>query len=155
MKGLSLGQRTRRGATAAELDQPRGPGQQPVWKHTEKTGAKTRKGKGGIDWYRYAKHCLRPLFIPYMEQCRRTNPFVVAQEDNAPAHRSRWNQELWSERGIRKIGWPANSPDLNATEPLRMTGKREAGMLTSRKQASIVFQKIWYEMLAATCHRFV
>lgn len=155
MKGLSLGQRTRCGATASAVDQPRRPGRQPVWKHTDKTGAKTRKGKGGIDWYRYGKYCLGPVFIPFVEQCRQTNPFVVAQEDNAPAHRSKWNQELWSERGIRKIGWPGNSPDLNAIEPLWMKMKRDAGMLTSRKQASTVFRKIWNEMPAETCHRFV
>jgi transposase len=156
LQRLGLSQQSRRGPANIPA---RRPGRKAVWKHTEANGAKVRKAqRGGIDWYRYQNECLVPHFAPYAERCRKDNPRTIVQEDNAPAHRSKWNEDFWAQRLIRKIAWPGNSPDLNPIEQLWFIMKRQAtanGPLTSRKQAVQAFQKAWEEVPAETLHRLV
>ena len=41
------------------------PGRKPIWKYTEANGAAVRKkGKGGIDWYRYQEVIFKPKLLP-------------------------------------------------------------------------------------------
>ena len=59
------------------------------------------------------------------------------QEDNAPAHKSKYQEEVFSMWGIQKLLWPGNSPDLNAIEPCWFWMKRETtkkGPITSEKE---------------------
>ena len=54
------------------------PGIKPQFKHTEETGAYIRKkGRGGIDWYRYQKYILEDLLLLFAEECRLDRPNIV------------------------------------------------------------------------------
>jgi len=93
-------------------------GRQPTWKWNAASGKQVRTSKGGIDWMRYQQEVLLPKFLPFLRQ-HQSDPSgaLIAQEDNAPAHASRWNREIWKQAGIEILEWPANSPDLSAIEP--------------------------------------
>lgn len=94
------------------LSQPgKTPGKQPKWSFNEKTGKLVRKGKGGIDWYRYRKKVLEPLFIPF---CKEHN--LILQQDGASPHIHHLNKDL-VEREVETLNWPGNSPDFNMSEP--------------------------------------
>lgn len=75
-----------------------------------------KEGKGGINWYRYQEKVVKPLLIPFAKECIVERPDTVVQEDNATPH-SKHRQELYDEYRVKKMEWPANSPDLNAIEP--------------------------------------
>jgi len=46
----------------------------------------------------------------------KTRPGTIVQEDNAPAHASHYQQEVYDLWEVIKLLWPGNSPDLNAIE---------------------------------------
>ena len=112
------------------------PGTKPQFKHTEETGAYIRKkGRGGIDQYRYQKHILEDLLLPFAEECQLDRPNTVVQEDGAAPHSSHYQQEIYSIQEIEKLLWCGNSPDLSAIEPTWNYMKRE----TTKK--GVVYQK--------------
>jgi hypothetical protein len=47
-----------------------------------------KKGKGGINWYRYRKKILEPKLLPWAKKLMGKRPKTVVQEDNAGAHAS-------------------------------------------------------------------
>ena len=79
-----------------------------------------RGKKGGIDAYLYKNNILLPLLYPFYEETQRKHPDkqIWLIEDNAPAHTkaSKQCEEERKKRGIKKVDWPANSPDLNVIE---------------------------------------
>jgi hypothetical protein len=94
------------------------PGKQPIWRHTEETGAYVLKeGRGGIYWYNYQLKVLKPKLIPFAKDCLNKRPFTVVQEDGAAAHASKYQHEVYQAENVQRLLWPANSPDLNAIEP--------------------------------------
>lgn len=105
------------------------PGRKPQWKHTEATGAYVRKHMGSIDWYRYQKVVLKPLRLPFAQECKVSRPNTPVMEDNAPVHASHYQFEVYELFEILKLPWTGNSPDLNAIEPTWWWMKRE----TSKK----------------------
>jgi hypothetical protein len=126
------------------------PGRRPTWKHTEERGAfVVKKGRGGINWYRYQKVILEALLIPFAKECQEDRPDTIIQEDGAPAHTSHYQQEVFKLADIVKLLWPGNSPDLNAIEPTWNWMKRETtkkGGPTGKKQMKIDWIKCWDEM---------
>ena len=125
-------------------------GKVPQWKHTEKTGAMTRKGKGGIDWIRYRYELLEPVFLPYM---RSLGPGFVAQQDNASPHACNWNRGFFADHNIEEEKWPPNSPDLSPIEPLWGNLKMKTtaqGVLTKAKAH---FK--WHECWLATPNKLI
>ena len=42
---------------------------------------------------------------------------MYIQEDNAPSHASKFQEEIFSLYSVIRLLWPGNSPDLNAIEP--------------------------------------
>lgn len=80
-----------------------------------------RKGKkGGIDAVAYRDKILLPLLHPFYEQVRDAHPDreVWLIEDNGSSHQKAakmcyHEREI---RGILKVDWPANSPDLHPIE---------------------------------------
>lgn len=114
-----------------------------------KTGAVTRNDKGGIDWMRYREEALKPLFFPFLTdlESRRSGYGWLAQEDNAPAHASRWNRQLWMDQGFQILEWPVNSPDLSAIEPpwARLKLSCRAHSTISKKKLEDLWREKWKE----------
>jgi hypothetical protein len=114
------------------------PGRKPTFKHDENTGAYILKeGRGGINWYWYQKVILKPLLLPFAKECLQERPGTLVQEDGAPSHSSRYQQEVFDLWEITRLLWPANSPDLNMIEPCWFWMKRyttKHGPITSRDQ---------------------
>lgn len=44
--------------------------------------------KGGIDWYRYQEHVMRPLLLPFIHQIIATYGHCYLVQDGAAAHNS-------------------------------------------------------------------
>ena len=98
------------------------PGRPPVWSFSKKNGKLERgKGSGGVDWWRYRKHVLQPKLIPFA-----LKHGLIIQQDGAPSHREKSNQQLLQDKGCETIDWPGNSPDLNMIEPCWPWMKRES-----------------------------
>lgn len=79
-----------------------------------------RGKRGGIDAFLYREKVLLPLLYPFYEKVKQENPDVNVWliEDNAPSHTlaAKQCQEDRERRGIKKVDWPPNSPDLHAIE---------------------------------------
>lgn len=75
-----------------------------------------KKGKGGIDAWRYVKHICRPILWPTCLQIMEDNPNFVLMEDGAPAHIVAFTNREREKLGIKKACWPSHSPDLNCIE---------------------------------------
>ena len=68
----------------------------------------------------------------------------MIQEDNAPAHSSKHQAEVFSFYAICKLLWPGNSPDLNAIEPCWFWMKVQTtkkGPITSEKELKAAWIK--------------
>nr|AHE80945.1 putative transposase [Tuber indicum] len=76
--------------------------------------------KGGIDWYIYRERILNPLLYPFTQQAIQDFPDrnIKIMEDNAPAHIHHYHNIPRERLGLRKLVWPANSPDLNPIETI-------------------------------------
>jgi len=124
-------------------------GRKPTWKFTAKTGKLIRLGKGGIDWWRYRKHILEPLLLPYAKECQITRLDTLVQEDNAPAHAHSAQQQVYDMWEVQRLVWCPNSPDLNMIEPAwwylkhKVTAK---GAPTSRSDAKRRWKEAWEEL---------
>lgn len=92
-------------------------GPKPRWRFTKKTGRMTRTGGEGIDWWRYQQKILKPLLIPFAQDCQRDRPDTIVQEDKAPAHASQFQEQVFVEAKVPRLLWCGNSPDLNMIEP--------------------------------------
>jgi hypothetical protein len=72
------------------------PGPKAKWKHTEETRAYVlNEGRGGVNWYRYQEVVLKLLLLPFAKECQKDRPETVVQEDNAPSHSLRYQQEVF------------------------------------------------------------
>ena len=111
------------GTKRINLDRPgKAPGKAPTWKFTKVNGKLERcKGAGGVDWWRYRTQILKAKMIPFA-----VKHGLVIQQDNAPSHREKYNQELLQRCGFEVMNWCGNSPDLNAVEPAWYWMKKES-----------------------------
>jgi transposase len=127
------------------------PGTKPQFKHDEDHGAYVVKdGKGGINWWRHQKHVLKPLLLPFAQECKKDRPETLVMEDGATAHSSRYALEVYNMWEIQKMLWPANSPDLNVIEPCWFWMKRETtkkGPIFGEKELREAWIKCWEETL--------
>ena len=90
-----------------------------------------RKGKGGIDWYRYQKVILLPKLLPFAKECMKARPGTIVQEDKALCHASKHQNIVFMDAGVLRFLWPGNSPDLNMIEQCWYWMKKQ----TTRKGA--------------------
>jgi len=80
---------------------------------------------------------LRLLLLLFALLCKIKRPGTQVQEDNAPAHKSKYQEAVFSMYAIQKLLWPGNSPDLNAIEPCWFWMKVQTtkkGPITSEKE---------------------
>ena len=68
---------------------------------------------GNLNAKRYVDEILQPVVVPFLG---RMNQGAVLQDDNALPHRGRVVNEFIRQFSIRRLDWPANSPDLNPIE---------------------------------------
>ena len=75
--------------------------------------------KGGrITAKRYLE-TVKKHFIPfYRRMVRKYGPEVVMQEDNAPLHTAKVVQAYLNKQKVKRLQWPAQSPDLSPIENL-------------------------------------
>lgn len=72
-----------------------------VWKFTEATRAYVcKKSPKGIDWWQYQTVILEPLLIPFVKKCNIRQLLIgklpmLVQEDKAPAHASKYQDEVF------------------------------------------------------------
>ena len=122
-------------------------GSKPQWKFTEERGAIARKkGKGGIDWWRYQKHIVKPLLIPSAQDCQKERPGTIAQEDKAPSHNSKYQVPIFNAAAVQRLLWPGNSPDCNQIESCWPWMKRRTtrkGAPQNRLTAVSLWEKAW------------
>ena len=69
--------------------------------------------QGNLTAVRYRDEILRPIALPLLRQI---GPQAVLQDDNAPVHRARVVRDFLQQHGVRRMDWPAFSPDLNPIE---------------------------------------
>ena len=74
---------------------------------------------------------------------------ILVQKDKAPAHISKYHNEVFWLYNIIRLLWPGNSPDMNMIEPYwplmkRITTKK--GAPRTCKDADNCWQKAWAEL---------
>ena len=68
---------------------------------------------GNLNAQRSVNDILQPVVVPFLG---RMNQGAVLQDDNALPHRGPVVNEFIRQFNIRRLDWPANSPDLNLME---------------------------------------
>lgn len=75
---------------------------------------RSKKRKGGIDWFRYRENVVNPLLYPFyrkheerLGQLDGSGTAIILMEDGAGAHRSENLNAHHRENGINKAIWPA------------------------------------------------
>lgn len=71
--------------------------------------------QGALTGLRYRDEIVRPLIQPALQAM---GPGATLQDDNAPPHRARVVADFLQQQGIRRMVWPARSPDLAPIEHL-------------------------------------
>ena len=126
-----------------------GSGRKSVWNWNEKNGKLVRKGRGGVDWYRYRSEVLVPKLLPFAQDCQKDRPQTLVQDDNAPSHAHHYQQTIFDLYQVQRMLWPGNSPDLNMIEPCwphmkRITTKK--GAPKNRADAERAWKNAWDEI---------
>ena len=117
-------------------------GRKPTWTWNKAHGKMERDRKGKIDWYRYQIHILIPKLIPFALHCMINRPDTLIQEDKAPSHACKHQDQIFMNAGVMRLIWPGNSPDLNMIETCWAWMKRQTtrrGCPTNR----IIMEKVW------------
>jgi transposase len=118
--------------------------------YNKENGAYVVKNRrGGINWYRYQKKILEDKLLPFAKDCEVERPGIMVQEDNAPAHRSKYQLEVFCNWHVLRMEWCPNSPDINAIEPTWFWMKKETtkrGASTNRKKLRSRWEKCWKEL---------
>jgi len=112
--------------------------------------AKYKRGEGKVvDSWRYVQAVGRPLLWPECYLRLQANPNFVLIEDNAPSHTSHYTTWEREKEGVKKVNWPANSPDFNPIEHIWTIMKsciqtrRGRERITSQSQMNAALGEKW------------
>ncbi|CEI91442.1 hypothetical protein RMCBS344292_05730 [Rhizopus microsporus] len=83
----------------------------------------------------------------------------VLMEDGAPIHRAKITAEWREAKGINKITWSAQSPDLNPIESLWSMMKKRVNTLClharSPRAIEVVLESVWREFTPETINKLI
>ena len=98
------------------------PGKKPVWKWNKDHEKFVRKkGKRGIDWWRYQNVILLSKLIPFVKECNerrknRNQSDMILQKNKASVHVSKHQLPVFSRHGIERIMvWQFSRPQHDRT----------------------------------------
>ena len=74
--------------------------------------------KGRMTSEIYVDQVLRPLAVPFCEECLKEIGEMIYMDDGAGYHTSKYTKKFCAEVGLLRMIWPAQSPDLNPIENL-------------------------------------
>lgn len=77
---------------------------------------KNKRDQLGLDAPQYSKEVYEEYLIPFLFSLDKPITQVRVVEDNAKCHKGRLNKAITDSYGVRKLPFPANSPDLNQIE---------------------------------------
>lgn len=89
------------------------------------------------------------------------NPKMIVMKDNASTHHSFWANEKRKEKGVRKIDWPAFSPNLNFIEHIwvlikdRILTRRGAARVTTRTAMMTELCEEWDKIMAEEINNLI
>jgi transposase len=97
------------------------------------------------------KYVRQRLFIPFYERMRRKyGNEVVMQEDNAPWHTAKIITKYLANKGINRMSWPPQSPDLNPIENLwkyiKTLISRRRHRISSTREMREVLKEVWTQI---------
>jgi len=108
------------------------------------------RSRGGIDGYRHRESVLKPKLVPFTKKVERVKGSVKVLEDCAPAHISKFDTEYMSLNDIKKLLWPSNSPDINASEHawsyMRRHITRDYPTSTTKEQCAQQWRDEWEKL---------
>ena len=120
------------------------------WKPKSRPKLKKKDLKGGVDWYRYRTEVRLSKLLPFCKEIIRKYGECYLLEDGAAPHIAWENVAEYNIPGLRRIPWPANSPDLNIIEQAWFYIKRKVGQKTfvaSTIPATVqAWSEIWEEL---------
>jgi hypothetical protein len=83
---------------------------------------------------------------------------TIVMEDGAGPHKNRYSAEVYTTESIKKLDWPANSPDLNAIKPCWMWIKRETtrkGPINSKAKLTADWETCWENLPQLTIQAWI
>ena len=96
---------------------------------------------------RKAEDFVRQVYGPVLLGFYNSLENPVLMEDNAPVHTAKIAEAWRKEKGLKKLSWPAQSPDLNPIENLWFQIKSELKIseerLGSMKDLGEVIEDVW------------
>jgi len=109
------------------------------------------RSRGEIDGYRHREFVLKPKLVPFTKEVERVKGTTVeVLEDCAPAHVLRFDTEYMDLNDIKKLLWPSNSPDLNASEHawsyMRRHISRDYSTSTTREECARQWRDQWEKL---------
>jgi hypothetical protein len=102
-----------------------------------------------------AKH-LRPFRnLFHLKHCGELEPWIV--EDGAPCHTANIARTYLEKNKMRRMKWPANSPDLHCIENLWPKMKRRVASTAVKNKGDMTqfLPLLWGETVAADFNKFI
>ncbi len=81
----------------------------------------------------------------------------IFQQDLAPAHTAKGTKSWFNDRGVTKLDWPANSPDLNPIENIWGIVKRKMrdNRPNNADDLKAAIKATWASVTPKQCHRLI